>query len=172
MRSLFPLPAEMSGFPAILRQAGYYASNNVKTDYNSAAEKSIIAASWNENSETAGWRGKNADQPFFCVFNLMTSHQSRTMVWPYEQFKDEVQSRLSASELHKPENVPLPPYYPDTPLVRKTVARYYDCVAVMDKQVGEILNQLEADGLAENTIVFFYTDHGRGMPRHKRALVD
>ena len=172
MRSRFPLPAEMKGFPSILRQAGYYTTNNVKTDYNSAAEESIIAASWDDNSETADWRGKKTDQPFFSIFNLMTSHQSRTMVWPYEQFKDEVQSQLNASEVHDPAQVPLPPYYPDTPLVRKTVARYYDCVAVMDKQVGEILKQLETAGLAENTIVFFYSDHGSGMPRHKRALFD
>ncbi len=172
MRSLFPLPAEMNGFPAILREAGYYTSNNVKTDYNSSAEKSIIAASWDDNSGTADWRSRETDQPFFSIFNLMTTHQSRTMVWPYEQFKDEVQSQLSAGEVHDPARVPLPPYYPDTPLVRKTVARYYDCVAVMDKQVGEILKRLETDGLADDTIVFFYSDHGSGMPRHKRALLD
>ena len=172
MRSLFPLPASMTGFPSLLREAGYYTTNNVKTDYNSAAEPSIIAASWNENSDTAQWRGRKPGQPFFSIFNLMTSHQSRTMVWPYSQFQDEVQSKLLADEIHDPASVPLPPYYPDTPLVRKTVARYYDCVAVMDKQVGEILNRLQADGLADDTIVFFYSDHGSGMPRHKRALFD
>lgn len=172
MRSRFPLPAEMKGFPSILRQAGYYTTNNVKTDYNSAAEESIIAASWDDNSETADWRGRKTNQPFFSTFNLMTSHQSRTMVWPYKQFEDEVQSQLRANEIHDPGRVPLPPYYPDTPLVRKTLARYYDCVTVMDTQVGEILKQLEADGLADDTIVFFYSDHGSGMPRHKRALFD
>lgn len=172
MRSLFPLPAEMTGFPSLLRQSGYYTSNNVKTDYNSAAEPSIIAAAWNDSSETAHWRGRKPGQPFFSVFNLMTSHQSRTMVWPYQQFKDEVQSKLDPDQIHDPSRVPLPPYYPDTPLVRKTVARYYDCVTLMDKQVGEILEQLDADGLSDDTVVFFYSDHGSGMPRHKRALFD
>lgn len=172
MRSQFPLPAEMKGFPALLRAQGYYTSNNVKTDYNSGAAEAITAASWNENSDKAHWRNRQSGQPFFSIFNLMTSHQSRTMVWPYDQFREEVQSKLDRDQIHDPSKAKLPPYYPDTPLVRKTVARYYDCVTVMDMQVGEILEQLEADGLAEDTIVFFYSDHGSGMPRHKRALFD
>ena len=94
------------------------------------------------------------------------------MVWPYQQFQDQVQVHLSAKQIHDPDLVPLPPYYPDTPLVRKTVARYYDCVTRMDQRVGEILAQLKADGLYDDTIVFFYSDHGSGMPRHKRALLD
>ena len=102
----------------------------------------------------------------------MTSHQSRTMVWPYEQFQKEVQSRLDESEIHDPAEAPVPPYYPDTPVIRKTLARYYDCITAMDKEVGAILAQLEEDGLAEDTIVFFYSDHGSGMPRHKRCLYD
>ncbi len=172
MRSAFPIPGYMKGFPSYLRAAGYYTSNNVKTDYNSANWEKIIAASWDENSDTAHWRRRRGDQPFFSVFNLMTSHQSRTMVWPFEQFVSEVQSKLAADEIHHPEYAPVPPYYPDTPIVRKTLARYYDCVTAMDKEVGAILRQLEKDGLAENTIVFFYSDHGSGLPRHKRALLD
>ncbi len=172
MRSEFPIPASMTGFPDLLRDAGYYTSNNVKTDYNTGNAAAITRASWNESSDKAHWRSRNAGAPFFSVFNLMTSHQSRTMVWSYEQFRDEVQSQLSGSEIHDPARAPLPPYYPDTPLVRKTFARYYDCVTVMDKEVGIILAELEADGLADDTIVFFYSDHGSGMPRHKRALLD
>lgn len=172
MRSLFPVPSAMRGFPALLRDAGYYTSNNVKTDYNTSSESAIIQSSWDANGEEASWRGRAKDQPFFAVMNLMTSHQSRTMVWPYEQFQQEVQGQLGTDQIHDPQSVPLPPYYPDTPLVRKTVARYYDCVAVMDAQVGKLLAQLEADGLVDNTIVFFYSDHGSGMPRHKRALFD
>ncbi len=172
MRSLFPLPEQMKGFPAFIREAGYFTTNNVKTDYNSAAESVIKKSSWDVCSDQAHWRLRKDKQPFFSVFNLMTSHQSRTMVWPYAQFQEEVQSKLTADEVHDPAKVPLPPYYPDTPLVRKTQARYYDCVAVMDQQVGEILQQLADDGLADNTIVFFYSDHGSGMPRHKRALYD
>ena len=172
MRSLFPLPESMRGFPAVLRQAGYFTTNNVKTDYNTSSEPSIIASSWDVNDPDASWNRRSGEQPFFAVHNLMTSHQSRTMVWPYQQFKDEVQSQLSAEQIHDPATVPLPPYYPDTRLVRKTMARYYDCVSVMDSEVGQILDRLEADGLADETIVFFYSDHGSGMPRHKRALFD
>ncbi len=172
MRSEFPIPIAMRGFPALLRDAGYYTSNNVKTDYNSGNAAEITRASWCDSSETAGWRNRKAGEPFFSVFNLMTSHQSRSMVWSYDQFQREVQSHLSSDEIHDPSAAPLPPYYPDTPLIRKTVARFYDCVTVMDQEVGRILDQLEEDGLAEDTIVFFYSDHGSGMPRHKRALLD
>jgi len=163
----------MRGFPALLRARGFYTSNNVKTDYNTGNYADIIKHSWNESSATAHWR-KRADKerPFFSIFNLMTSHQSRTMVWPYARFQKEVQSKLSPSEIHDPAKAPLPPYYPDTPLIRREVARFYDCVTAMDKEVGAILQQLAEDGLDENTIVFFYSDHGSGMPRHKRALLD
>jgi len=172
MRSAFPLPEYMEGFPSLLRKKGRYTSNNVKTDYNSGNWEDIVNASWDESSDTAHWRSKEKGQAFFSVFNLMTSHQSRTMVWPYEQFVSDVQSRLSADEIHNPNKAPVPPYYPDTPVIRKTIARFYDCVTAMDKEVGEILQQLEDDGLADDTIVFFYADHGSGMPRHKRALLD
>ncbi len=172
MRSSFPIPEYMKGFPSVLREAGHYTSNNVKTDYNSGNWEAIIEASWDESSDTAHWRKKEGDQPFFSVFNLMTSHQSRTMVWPYDQFVSDVQSVLDGDEIHDPAKAPVPPYYPDTPIIRRTVARYYDCVTAMDKEVGAILEELEADGLAEDTIVFFYSDHGSGMPRHKRALLD
>lgn len=173
MRSAFPIPKSMRGFPALMRKDGYYASNNVKTDYNNGNWREIIKASWDESSPTAHWRGQGGKaKPFFSIFNLMTSHQSRTMVWPYERFVAEVQSKLSPDEIHDPAKASLPPYYVDTPVVRKTVARFYDCVTAMDKEVGAILKQLEDDGLADDTIVFFYSDHGSGMPRHKRALLD
>ncbi len=173
MRSGFAIPKTMRGFPALLRARGFYTSNNVKTDYNTGNYADIIKHSWDESSATAHWRKRDDKaRPFFSIFNLMTSHQSRTMVWPYEKFKTEVQSKLSPSEIHDPAKALLPPYYPDTPLIRREVARFYDCVTAMDKEVGAILQQLADDGLAENTIVFFYSDHGSGMPRHKRALLD
>jgi N-sulfoglucosamine sulfohydrolase len=172
LRSAMPIPRQMTGFPSYLRRAGYWCTNNVKTDYNTSNAGAIIKASWDQCSATAHWRGRGTRQPFFSVFNDMTSHQSRTMVWPYEQFRKQVQSRLSAGERHDPAKAPLPPYYPDTPVVRRTVARFHDCVTVMDKNVGRILKQLEDDGLADETIVFFYSDHGSGLPRHKRLVLD
>ena len=174
MRSAFPLPKGVKGFPSYLRNAGYFTTNNVKTDYNTSDAERLIEESWNDSSATAHWRSKERkkDQPFFSIFNLMTSHQSRTMVWPYAAFQKHVQSKISPSEIHDPKKAPIPPYYPDTPTVRKTVARYYDCVTAMDIEVGQILEQLKQDGLADDTIVFFYSDHGSGMPRHKRLLHD
>ncbi|MGY8793524.1 MAG: family 16 glycoside hydrolase, partial [Woeseiales bacterium] len=172
MRSSNNIPTEVKGFPSFLRGAGYYTSNNVKTDYNCAENKRLIEESWNLSSAEAHWKDRKSSQPFFSVFNDMTTHQSRTMVWPYSVFQQHVQSRLSKQEISDSAAVPLPPYYPDTPVVRREMARYYDCVSVMDKNVGRLLDQLEEDGLADDTIVFFYSDHGSGMPRHKRLLLD
>ena len=77
------------------------------------------------------------------------------MVWPFDKFKNEVQSKLKKNQVHDPLKVLIPPYYPDTPIVRKTVARFHDCVTAMDHEVGSILKRLKQDGLEENTIVFF-----------------
>ncbi len=174
MRSSFALPSGVRGFPAYLREAGYFTTNNVKTDYNTADAGRLVAESWDENSPAAHWRSaaRVDGQPFFAVFNLMTSHQSRSMTWPYPAFEKHVQAKLSPGEVHDPAGAPLPPYYPDTGVVRRTVARYHDCVTSMDKEAGAILEQLEEDGLEDDTIVFFYSDHGAGMPRGKRLLHD
>ena len=91
------------------------------------------------------------------------------MVWSYREFQQKVQSRLSPEERHDPAKAPVPPYYPDTPITRRTVARYYDCITVMDKNVARILKELQDDGLADDTIVFFFSDHGMpGGLRHKQ----
>ncbi len=175
LRADFPIPDFIKGWPSYLREAGYFTTNNVKTDYNTSSADRIIEESWDENSPNAHWRnrqGKDKEKPFFAIFNDMTSHQSRSMVWPYEEFQDKIQSQLSAWDIHDPCKVTVPPYYPDTPVVRKTLARYYDCVSVMDQNTGKLLQQLEEDGLAENTVVFFYSDHGSGLPRHKRLTLD
>ena len=172
LRSRFPVPREMTGFPAILRRAGTFCTNNVKTDYNTANEPAIVEASWDACSSKAHWRARQPGQPFFAVFNDMVTHQSRTMVWPYEQFQRQVQSQLGPGERHDPAKAPVPPYYPDTPVIRRTIARTYDCITAMDKHVGSLLRELDDAGVADDTIVFFYSDHGAGLPRHKRALYD
>ena len=172
LRSQFPLPATIGPFTAGLRQLGYYTSNNVKTDYNLAGEAAFIRAAWDESSARAHWRKRAAGQPFFAIFNLMTTHQSRTSAWSAEEFEREIGSKLASAERHDPARLTLPPFYPDTPGARRAWARYHDCITLMDRQVGEILAELAADGLAEDTIVFFYSDHGMGMPRGKRTLYD
>ncbi len=173
MRSASPLSGDLRGFPALLREAGYFTTNNEKTDYNTADADRLITESWDESSSAAHWRNRpDRATPFFNVFNLMTTHQSRTMVWSTEKFVAEIQSQLLPNQIHDPATIGLPPYYPDTQVTRREWARLYDCVTVMDQQVGQFLQQLRDDGLADDTIVFFFSDHGSGMPRHKRCLLD
>lgn len=143
-------------FSEYLREAGYYCTNNEKTDYQ--FEPPLSA--WNENSKTAHWRGKRPEQPFFAIFNLMVTHESQ--VW----------ARKDEPLLVSPEKVKVPSYYPDNEIIRKDLARFYSNIATMDKQVGDILKQLEEDGELENTIIFFYSDHGDGLPWVKRELYD
>jgi len=166
LRGEQPLAKGMKCFSEYLRDVGYYCTNNVKEDYNFPTPKTA----WDESSAKAHWRGRKPGQPFFAVFNFMTTHQSRVR-FPKEQY-ERLTSRLTSKERHDPAKAPLPPYYPDTPLVRHDVAQLYDLVTAMDKQTQDLLDQLKEDGVADNTIVFFYSDHGTGLPRHKRWLYD
>lgn len=166
MRCLGVLPEGVRCFPAYLRDAGYYCSNNVKTDYNLRHPDDT----WDESSPRAHWRNRKAGQPFFAIFNFTTTHESQIRQ-PEESYKQRV-AELAPSEIHDPARVPLPPYHPDTPAVRIDWARYHDMITLMDRQVGKVLKELEDDGLADETIVFFYSDHGAGMPRGKRWLYD
>ena len=166
LRGITPLSDRIKGYPEYLRRAGYYCTNNVKEDYNFVTPDTF----WDESSDTAHWRKGPKRKPFFSIFNLMTTHQSRTR---YEQDElDKVNKTLPAEESRDPAKAPLPPYYPDSPRVRTNVAVFYTQVTRMDREVGDILKQLEADGLAEDTIVVFYADHGSGLPRGKRWLHD
>ena len=153
LRGIMPLSPKIKGYPEYLRQNGYYCTNNVKEDYNFQTPDSF----WDESSDTAHWRNRPEGMPFFSIFNFMTTHQSRTR-YEGEKF-EEVNAELSEQERHDPASAPLPPYYPDTPRIRTNVAAFYNQVTLMDNQVGEILHQLDEDGLAEETIVFFYADH-------------
>ncbi len=166
LRSDVKLPNKIKCFPEYLRSAGYYCSNNYKEDYNF-----IDLNIWDESSHTAHWRKRKSGQPFFSVFNFMSTHQGQ-INGSDEEFFDKYTSNLEPEERHDDKQIPLPPYYPDTPFVRKIWARYYNLITYMDKQVGDLLSQLEADGLADNTIVFFFSDHGMGIPRFKRTLYD
>lgn len=165
LRSEFPVPAEVTGFPSLLRRAGYYCSNNAKTDYNTSAEKRIIAESWDACGPKAHWRGRKSGQPFFAVFNLAETHQGKA-------FGDAPFPGADPAQKHDPAKAPLPPYCPDTPEARRTIARVHDCITAMDHHAGQILDELELAGLEEDTIVFFWSDHGQGIPRGKRTLWD
>lgn len=165
LRSQFPVPDRVEAFPTFLRRAGYYCSNNVKTDYNTSAEPRMVAAAWDACSGKAHWRGRKPSQPFFAVFNLMETHQSKI-------FEDAAAPVIDPADKHDPARAPIPPFYPDTEKSHWTMARVHDCITAMDKRAGEILGQLKQDGLAEDTIVFFWPDHGQGIPRGKRLLWD
>ena len=166
LRAEVPIPATVRCYSEILRKAGYYCTNNVKEDY----QFKTPPTAWDESSDTAHWRKGPKGKPFFSVFNCMSTHQSRVRMRGQEIA---AQTKTLPDALrHDPAKVPVPPYYPDTPEVRHDMANLYDLVTVMDLWVGDFLKQLEEDGLADDTIVFFYSDHGTGMPRHKRWLYD
>jgi len=166
LRGMQPLPDGVTGFPEYLRRAGYYCSNNEKQDYNFVAPPAV----WDESSGTAHWRKRKPGQPFFSVFNIMATHQGQIR-YSREQF-DKVNASLKPEQRHDPVRAPLPPYYPDTPVTRLNIAELYTQTTLMDARVGRILGELEADGLAGETIVFFFSDHGTGLPRGKRWLHD
>jgi arylsulfatase A-like enzyme len=147
-------PPYVRCFPEYLRMAGYYCSNHTKTDY----QFSPPFTTW--DARRGNWRNKDRqkDAPFFSVINIAVTHESKC--WNIEK------------TIHDPAKVKVPPYYPDTPVVRRNLARYYDNITTMDRQVGDILKKLDDDGLAESTVVFFWSDHGRGLPRCKRWPYD
>lgn len=160
MRSTTRLPDTVKCFPEYLRAAGYYCSNNEKTDYNFAVPK----GAWDESSSQAHWRKRASGQPFFAVFNFTVSHQSQ-IFGPDEQAA--AKGALPPPTVHDPAKVTVPPIHPDTPEFRREWARHFDNVTKMDAQAGKVLHELEQDGLAEDTIVFFFSDHGTGMPSIK-----
>jgi len=159
-------PAEVRCFSQYLRAAGYYCTNNSKTDY----QFQPPISAWDESSRSAHWRNRRSGQPFFAVFNLTTSHESQIRD-PRKQTQQLV-AELDPAQRHDPEKAVLPKYYPDTPLVRRDWANYHDIITAMDGQVADIMRQLEQNGLADDTIVWFWGDHGRGLPRGKRWIYD
>jgi uncharacterized sulfatase len=173
MRSKAVPPPGVKAFTEYLRAAGYYCTNNAKTDYNFEAPPSNRPPDtvWDETSRTAHWRNRpDKSQPFFAVFNHEVTHEGQVRSDDATYAKNT--AALKPEEFHDPAKAVLPPYYPDTPVVRKTWARYYDLITALDYQVTRLLNQLEEDGLADNTIVFFWGDHGRGLTRGKRWVYD
>lgn len=167
-RSGYYIPEFIKGFPEYLKEAGYYTSNNYKTDYNHAEHRQMALDSWSEWSSTASWRGRKAGQPFFAVYNSNYSHQSKTMTNPWEVYEEQILKGL------KPENTlavdapfEMPPFFRDSPDMRKEISRVYNSIARTDQDMGEMLKMLEEDGLRDSTIIFCFSDHGEGIPRAK-----
>ena len=151
MRSSVAMPEGCKMYPQFLREVGYYCTNNSKEDYNLHKPDGV----WDNSSKNGHWRNRKPGQPFFAIFNYLTTHES--------------QIRKPGHKLvHDPAKAPVPPYMPDTPEVRHDWAQYYDNITTMDGECAERLKELQDDGLADDTIVMFYGDHGAGMPRSKR----
>jgi len=161
MRCGATLPDFVLGFPEYLRKAGYYTTNCSKTDYNAKIPKGL----WDESGRRAHWKKRPEGKPFFAVFNHTGTHESkmRALTPPRGLKPDEAQD---------PAALELPPHYPDTPNSRQNLARAYELTTVLDHVVADRLKELDDAGLAEDTIVFFWSDHGDGLPRGKRWLYE
>ena len=154
--ALASLPPGVKPWSQVLRENGYYTTNNAKTDYNFNVNRKEV---WDMSSNKATWRNRpNKAMPFFHMQSFADSHESR-LHFPLKQMETPTKT--------SPDDVMLQPYFPDTPIMRYTKARYYDRIRVIDSQVGKIVNQLKEDGILEDTFVFYFGDHGGVMPRSK-----
>ena len=147
-------PTYVKPFTEILRNNGYYCANNFKCDY----QFNTPFTAWDEVSSTVSYRDAPKDKPFFYVWNSLLTHESR--IW------ERSNQPLSVN----PQDITIPSYFPDIPEVRNDIARKYSNIEEMDKKVGELLIQLEEDGLLESTIIMFWSDHGGNLLRQKRAV--
>lgn len=150
------LPPHVKMFSELLRREGYYTTNNAKHDYQFEPPRS----GWDESSNTAHWKNRPAGKPFFSVFNIEITHESQ--IWAQKDLVVKID----------PAKVPVPPYYPESPVIRNDLARMYTLIMEMDRQVGERVKELEDAGLLEETIIFWYGDNGGPIPRHKREVYD
>ena len=155
MRSQVKLPTDIKMFPQYLRETGYYCTNTSKEDYNLIKPKGV----WDKSNKTADWQNRKPGQPFFAVINFSGTHEGKIRNSEHTAVID-------------PASVKLPSYWPDTPEVRKDWAQYYDNLMKMDDWIASELKKLEVAGVADQTIVVFFGDHGSGMPRHKRYAGD
>lgn len=156
MRSRYPIPHDtIKYYPDLLKQAGYFVGNATKTDYNIGGRPDGDA--W--DTKKVDWSELQTHQPFLMVINTTKSHESSA-------FGD------VNNTTHRPDDVRLAKYHPDIPDIRKNYARYHDQVKKMDADIGKALADLEASGLAENTIVIYNSDHGGVIARSKRFLYD
>ncbi len=151
-------PHYVKAFTEYMRVAGYYCTNNNKTDYQFSKDP-VPSSIWDECSRTAHYRNRqDKNQPFFAVFNWTGTHESQN--WDISNVRTD------------PKSVNVPPYYPDNEIIRQNIAKTYDNVARFDSVVGVLLSELEKEGELENTIIFLWGDHGDGLPRAKRWLYD
>ncbi len=152
---MVPLPVGLKAFPEYLKRAGYYTTNKAKTDYNVKVGKNV----WNESSRKASWRNRKTGQPFFHKQSFKSTHESSLHF-----NKNTMQNQRTTTD---PTQVFVAPIHPSTKIFQYTYARYHDRIRLMDQQVGQVLKQLQADGLMDSTFVFYFSDHGGVLPRGK-----
>ena len=167
MRSRHPIPDSFKPHVSYLRELGYYCTNNSKTDYNRKGDDREI---WDACHGKAHYKNRAAGQPFFAIFNLTTSHESA--LFPKNVVEKRERGIIPQRPRLDPDRIEVPPYLPDLPEVRQDIAIYHDCLTVLDTQIGNILDELADRGLAHDTIIFYYGDHGGITPRGKRYLTD
>jgi arylsulfatase A-like enzyme len=178
-------PPGVKAFPELLRAAGYYTFVTEKLDYQFSGMRTGTGpfTVWDAEDDAALWRGAAPGQPFFGMLDFLETHESGVFAplgsWPHSPIHLAIQLLRAwryglpgADAPVSPAAVAVPPYYPDTPAVRTDIARHYENIRQMDSAVGAVLARLEADGLLESTVVVFTTDHGDGLPRAKRELLD
>ncbi len=177
-------PSDTKMISELLRMNGYYCTNNYKEDYQFKAPQTA----WDESSPYAHWRNRKNNQPFYAVFNFTNTHESGLFEpygfrhietrhyhegdTNYKWKSDNMTEAETPVHLPKDTDFKIPPYLPDNEVVRRDMWKLYNNIAEMDKQVGAVLKQLEEDGLLDNTIIFFYGDHGGPLPREKRLIYD
>ena len=168
MRCNAVLPKWLKPFPMLLRKAGYYCTNNSKTDYQfSKPSRSEI---WDESGSRAHWKKRGKDQPFFAVFNYTGCHESG--IASEAKYKAVTRDLAVGQRQDAAKLTTLPPYYPDTPVTREDWKRNYELITAMDSWAGKLIAEVKEAGLYEETIIFFWTDHGVGLPRAKRWLYE
>ena len=169
MRCNATLPTWLKPFPVYLREAGYYCTNNSKTDYqfSKPAKKEI----WDICGAKGHWKNRpEKSQPFFAVFNFTGCHESG--IASESKYKSVTEDLLPSQRQNPKELTTLPPYYPDTTITREDWKRNYELITAMDAWAGELIQQLKDAGEYDNTIIIYWSDHGVGLPRAKRWLYD
>jgi arylsulfatase A-like enzyme len=150
------LAESIKPFTQILIEEGYYCTNNSKRDYNF----NLRDEAWDDSSNNASWEKREEGQPFFSIFNFNITHESE--IWKRDKEKLKVD----------PNNLTVPPVFPDDSISRHALAVNYSNLVEMDRQMGLIIKNLKDQGLYDNTYIFFYSDHGGPFPRHKRAIYE
>ena len=158
--SLVKLPNDVKPLPVYLKEAGYYTTNNSKEDYNFIKDGAI----WDESSGKASYKNRKKEQPFFHVQNFHNTHEGQLHF-----DKEHLENALKTNNL---DSIKPFPYHPDTPTFRYTQSLYHSHHKDVDNEIGKFLKKLENEGLLENTIIFYYADHGGVLPRSKGYIFE